>query len=437
MLYRIYLSTGFEFILLYAFLAIVLLILFEIKPRFFRWLYIAAGTISFAVLYNLPNFFAQLIYRTRISGLILRPYQFACTILLSVLFSHFMLQGEFTVKLFYILLFENVIQEFKVLCSPIYDQFYTMDSGIYQLLDIGSTLALFGILLLLSLLFRKFKIRNTPQKLPKSIGLIFYFPVSFLMTYMIYSYSYTQNINFVPIISAVIITNIPVIYFFFFNIIHALEDQQQLSAALQQSNAKLAKYQFSLENQERTRKERHELQNHYFYIRALLEEKDYKKLEEFLNHEIGSNIEELFEISSGNTLMDHILNLKMQEAHKHNIKTYTEILIPENLPIVDEGFCSILLNLMENAIEASTSEPDADIHIIMKCSGNYLTLKIANKISRDVLRSNPELKSTKPDASEHGIGIPIIRETVHKKDGMTNFEMIDGYFTATVMLPLA
>jgi len=58
-------------------------------------------------------------------------------------------------------------------------------------------------------------------------------------------------------------------------------------------------------------------------------------------------------IFTNNSLIDYILNTKLAQAQKYNIKTYCEVLIPENLPFNEEAFCTVLLNLLDNAIEAA------------------------------------------------------------------------------------
>ena len=111
-------------------------------------------------------------------------------------------------------------------------------------------------------------------------------------------------------------------------------------------------------------------------------------------------------------------------------------LIPEQLNISEDTLCTILLNLLDNAITASLHEPDADIHISIRCVQKYLVCKIKNKCSYNVLEQNPNLATTKQDITHHGFGIKIIRETVEKNNGILNFNYNDHYFTATVMLEL-
>jgi len=64
---------------------------------------------------------------------------------------------------------------------------------------------------------------------------------------------------------------------------------------------------------------------------------------------------------------------------------------------------------------------------------NYLLCKISNKVSSNILSES--LATSKADASNHGLGIKIIRSAVESQNGLLNFECEKGYFTASVMLP--
>ena len=272
--------------------------------------------------------------------------------------------------------------------------------------------------------------------MPKKMFLILYFPVSILLSTLITSNTPKLWVKFAPILAAIIITNLPIIYYFFAGIISSYEQKKQLNAALQETKAQLSHYRYSIILQDEIRKERHELKNKYFYIQTLIHEKKFDQLEDYLNHVIGEKLSSLGEIQTGNTLMDYILNQKIQKCRKNNIKVISEILIPEHLNISEDTLCTILLNLLDNAITASLHEKDADIHISIHCVQNYLVCKIKNKCSYNVLEQNPNLTTTKQDITHHGFGIPIIRETVEKNNGILNFNYDNHYFIATVMLEL-
>lgn len=134
--------------------------------------------------------------------------------------------------------------------------------------------------------------------------------------------------------------------------------------------------------------------------------------------------------------MDYLINRKLQEAQKNHIVTCSEILVPSQLHLSDDTLCTILLNLLDNAIEASRSVQDPHIQITVKCIQNYLSIRISNKVNENILKKNPLLRTTKKDASAHGLGIRIIKNTVAGCNGIYDVGMDGNYFVSTVMLPL-
>ena len=94
------------------------------------------------------------------------------------------------------------------------------------------------------------------------------------------------------------------------------------------------------------------------------------------------------------------------------------------------------VNLINNAIEASEDEETPDIHITLKCVQSYLHGEISNHVRPEKITGNPDLHSTKPDTSRHGLGLRIVRETIRRCDGMLQMGLESGYYKAVFMLPL-
>ncbi len=336
----------------------------------------------------------------------------------------------------YILFFVTFIQLYSIILSPLYERESAMQVQTYRIADMATRFLFYVLLILLSLLFRRVHISEKIAVLPRKLALILYFPLSVLVAVL-----FMANIDFLwdysaPILAAIILTNIPIIYYFFASIINAYEKNQQTEKALNETKMQLSHYRNAAYIQEQIKKERHELKNNYFYIQTLLSEKKYDTLDHYLSETIGEKLDQLSEIQTGNTLMDYLINRKVKEARKLNIRVYSEILVPESLHVNEDALCTILLNLLDNAITASKTEKEPDIHIAIRCVNEYLALKIKNHCSMNVIENNPAFETTKEDSENHGFGIKIMKETADKYNGMINFTYEDGYFIATAMLPM-
>lgn len=434
-IYNFYRNCHLEWIINIGVFSFVLYTLVAPKEcRIKRWHFVVLNALTLSILmpsiYYIPYIS---VFPTQGSAI----WCFFVFIMLILLFwSMIFFRKSITAIVAYLMFYLVTVILFKTLCSPLYGSESVMNPTLYAILDILTAIALYVSLVLLIRLFQTNPLRMEVTFPQHIFAIALYFPASFFL-YCIFHVSGTPLFSDypLPVLAAIILTNLPLYYYIFAQIIRTYEEKLQLNAALTQTQAQLARYRYSIELEERLRQERHELKNNYFYIQMLLNEHKYTELNQYLEHGIGEKMESLSSVQTGNTMIDYLLNRKLAEARKYKIKTYAEILVPEQLPVNDDVFCTILLNLLDNAMEASKQEQAADIHISIKLVQQYLVCKISNKVSNNVFLENPKLLTTKKDRKNHGLGLKIIRNAVKEQNGMFQTKMEDGYFVATVMLP--
>ena len=158
--------------------------------------------------------------------------------------------------------------------------------------------------------------------------------------------------------------------------------------------------------------------------------------------EIGEAINQILDklnavhsyIETGNSLLNHIVNQKLETAREKGILVKAEI---ENLSFANMksmDFSAMLSNLLDNAIEASEKETDVrpEINVSIFQKRGYEAVCVKNRIGNSVLQKNPGLSSTKDENKAHGMGIPQIRE---KYQGMCDFYEEASFFCACVFIP--
>lgn len=179
---------------------------------------------------------------------------------------------------------------------------------------------------------------------------------------------------------------------------------------------------------------RHEEKNHQIYVLHLLENEKYEELNSYFSR--LSQVQNKLEggIDCGNTLVNAILWSKMQIAERENIPLQIEAHLPETIPIRGEHLCSVLVNLLNNAIEASRQVSAPDIRVNLSMRMNYFFCCVSNRADKNVIATNPEMRSTKGNSKYHGYGIKSIRHIAEYYDGQTEFTFENGFFVATVML---
>ena len=179
---------------------------------------------------------------------------------------------------------------------------------------------------------------------------------------------------------------------------------------------------------------RHDLKNKLSPIYDLAKEGN--------NDEIINQISSLMEFypsnkiyaQSGNIAVDSILNYKLYEAHKQNIKVSTEIFIPKDLSLPSFDIAAILGNLLDNAKEAAIKTNNAWIECKIRFDRGRLFIEISNSYNGKLCKQKEEFLSIKTDRENHGYGIKSIENTIKQYNGEIQFWNDDNKFTAKVML---
>ena len=187
---------------------------------------------------------------------------------------------------------------------------------------------------------------------------------------------------------------------------------------------------------EQIRRDKHEMKNVYFYIQSLLKTGQIEELEAFVDTKLVHRFDGYEEFQTGNKLLDYLLTQKSSEAKEYNISMVANILIPPRISIDDNDLCGLLLNLIDNALDAARQEKTGDIHISIRQTKNYLNIEVKNRTSRNILAENPNLRTTKTDVSAHGFGMKIVDSIVRKYNGMKTVRMEASYFVVNVMLQI-
>ena len=182
------------------------------------------------------------------------------------------------------------------------------------------------------------------------------------------------------------------------------------------------------------REARHETRNQMLYMEQLLRDGRYDALEAFFRKADEELTPALEMPDCGNRLINAILWSKGEEAKRKGIPLELRAAVPETLPIAGYHLCSLLGNLLSNAIDGSAGVEHPKIRVILRMKERYFYCCVTNRVNSDVLRENPALHTTKQEVQEHGYGIPAIKKIAELYQGMTGFSVQRGEFVASVML---
>ncbi|WP_281532530.1 sensor histidine kinase [Anaerocolumna aminovalerica] len=141
-------------------------------------------------------------------------------------------------------------------------------------------------------------------------------------------------------------------------------------------------------------------------------------------------------VTSGNSTIDSIINFKLQQAEKQNIKISSDILIPVDLSISIFDIAIILGNLLDNALKAVSNIDDRWIDIKIKHTKGRLIIEINNSYDGIVKKAAFKFLSRKEDQKNHGIGLKSIQAAVHKYDGTMRVTHDEKRFQVKILMYL-
>lgn len=181
---------------------------------------------------------------------------------------------------------------------------------------------------------------------------------------------------------------------------------------------------------------RHDLKNHIQISRMLYESGKTEEGSAYMA-EIDQDIFSVF--STGSLAVDSALTMKDLQMRRRNIR-FVYALCPLNeLPISESEFCSILSNLLDNALEGiARAEGDITAPIItlnISRIRDMLYIYCSNSYDPNTIHivQNTFLSSKKQPG--HGLGINTIEAIVKKAQGTSKFSTESAFFVTEIALP--
>ncbi len=176
----------------------------------------------------------------------------------------------------------------------------------------------------------------------------------------------------------------------------------------------------------------HDMKNHILLLQKYCEEGDHAMAAEYLGR-ISEPLRGLEQYSwSEEGIVPLVLNTKIAEARAKRIQVTTDV-NHVNCERMQEDFCIIVANLMDNAIEAcgKIESEDRWIRIVLKQDGNKLLFYIENSIAeKPAMRKGKYLTDKK---GLHGFGIESVKAKVKKYGGLAEWNCTEKSFQSTVM----
>lgn len=223
-------------------------------------------------------------------------------------------------------------------------------------------------------------------------------------------------------------------YLLFYLMASSLNHNARLRLENQFLSMQQARYDSLLTTTRQIRQARHDLRHHFHVLQGFAAQGNMEGIVDYLAQVQGN-------IPAGdlglckNAAVDSVAGYFAPLYRENGIPISFRLDLPRDLPVPDTCLCSVLSNLLENAMEASlrTAPEKRNVRVSARLrSGNMLLLSVENSYDGEVREKNGVFLSSKRPGE--GIGLQAVQHTAEKSGGYCRFHYGDGVFTANVML---
>ena len=239
-------------------------------------------------------------------------------------------------------------------------------------------------------------------------------------------------------ICLVVLWAIPLIALFLYHIFWWLSKKMTETAQLQQSYdlLKMEEKQYGITQRylQETSQLRHDFRHHLHVILEYAEngQKDEllayaKPLAEIVNKPVKSICK--------NIPLNAICSHYSYKAHEQGIKILWGIDLDEQIPISETELCSVIGNLLDNAIHAVSKLKEQDRLIDLRIgmvSPAALAISIKNRYEGSIIMDKNGSPVT--EKKNHGIGLRSVSNTVERYSGSMVIQTKDGMFDVSIVM---
>ena len=198
--------------------------------------------------------------------------------------------------------------------------------------------------------------------------------------------------------------------------------------AKQYLDSQQAHYAYLEKREYETKRFRHDIKNHLFVLENCMETQDYAKAYKYLdtlNEKVNAFSNH---VSVNNNIADAILNKFYSDAQEEGIELQVKGHFPLECHIAPFDICTILSNLLSNAILAENQCGGKRVLVDIRYTKDEVLIFVENDYGHELQGKNGTLETTKVDSFNHGFGLSNVKECVEKAGGYISISTKDNRF---------
>ncbi|MBR3596218.1 MAG: GHKL domain-containing protein [Clostridia bacterium] len=385
------------------------------------------------------NIFLCVIYQFEIIGI-----NFISMFLLYLLVLHFIYSFSLKYAVFHTIIFMSIMSASELavisICNLIYDDFSAMhtESSAYVLVVVSSKIIFFSIMMVI----KKFFVIKYKQKVKdKLFGLLFFVPLTGVITLIIFYYIAINNeinaltsillsINSVSLLVASIIVFV----------VHErfqknAEELYELQSINFQQEVDKKYFEVIEQSNDEIKHFSHDIKNHLLQIRYI---DDIEETHKYLDRLI-TDVEKISYVGiSENKMLNLIVSKYISICEKKGIKFTPSVKLANLSYINDVDLSTLLNNLLDNSVDAAEKSANSEIELyVFSKNSRYDGVIIRNTCVNPPESVGGRLITSKKEKAYHGLGLNIVKKIVKKYDALYDWKYDDNkhIFETDIAIP--
>lgn len=219
------------------------------------------------------------------------------------------------------------------------------------------------------------------------------------------------------------------------NLAQSLAGQDKYSTVNQLARLQSSQLASLTASLEQLKEARHNFRHQLIVLKGLLAQGQPVQSMAFIDEYLGNGKLIQSNPYCSNLQANSLLNYYLETAKEHSVQVTANVRLPEALPLPDIDFCTILGNLLSNAVESclrqESGRPAITVNIELTGS-SMIIMSIRNTYTHQIRRKGENFLSSK--RSEEGTGTASVRYLVERHHGSIKYSYGNGLFEASLLL---
>ena len=265
-----------------------------------------------------------------------------------------------------------------------------------------------------------------------------------LLASFVTAFSYSQNDDplwmhhIAPILPIVFALQLIIMLALLINMSRGNEREYKLQSELLRADQREEQSKTIRSLYEKSRAIRHDFKNHMQVLGTLAEEGRLEEIKKYLKEMADSEpLSTRQWIEVRDPTVAALVNAKFSRALESGIRISAEIWYPNPMHVPTADLCTVLFNVLDNAIEACEKNKDPEnrrIRLVLKQKGYFFGVLCDNPSEiAPIPAKKYRFRSTKKGPF-HGVGLRQLSQMAHKHNGAFDAKYEKGIFSVRVVM---